>query len=178
MRHFIASAALVMALVSAPALAAPADAQPTATPAAGVRLDLAKRYFAAIHYDQLVTAMSEKMIPPMLDEVAKANPKLTEQDRKAIIEATVEASKAFNAKFAGQAVGVIAETFSEAELKSMVDFYESDVGQSIMRKSQAMIPTMTNLAIKAMPAMQADLLQRLCAKIDCARVKLPAATAS
>jgi hypothetical protein len=180
MHRLVFLVALALSAAAGPSLAQPvAQAAPHAgEPGTAVRLGLAKRYFAAIHYDQMVQAMTEKMVPALMAEAAKANPNLTSKDRDAIIEATVEAGKAYNHDFGEEAVGLIADTFSEAELTAMVRFYESDVGQSIMSKSQTMIPRMTQMALAHMPALQADIIKRACAKLDCNKVKLPIPKAS
>lgn len=182
MRTLFLTAALLASVASAPALAAPAaEPAPAAQPAdAGKaeRIALARRYFAAIHYDELMNAMVDKMMPAMLDQFSRTNPGLTDKERAAIIEAATEATKDFDQRFREETFSVIADTFSEEELKAMVDFYEGTLGQSIMRKTPTMIPRLTELAVKEMPQVQADTLKRLCAKLDCSKVKLPTGTPS
>jgi hypothetical protein len=180
MRQFIFAAALALSAVASPSWSQPASPPAAVSPdaATAARFDLAKRYFAAIHYDQLVDSMMDKMLPAMMDQATKANPSLSDKERTVIIEATTDAGKAFNHDFGREAITVIADTFSEEELTAMVNFYESAVGQSIMRKTPTMIPRLTQMAVTHMPALQADIAKRVCAKLDCSKVKLPGAKPS
>ena len=137
MRSLFLAAALFASAASAPAWAAPAAAPATAAQTADAgkagRIALARRYFAAIHYDELMDTLVGKMMPAMLDQFSQTNPGLSDKERKAIIEAATEATRDFDKRYREEAFGVIADTFNEEELKAMVDFYEGPVGQSIMR---------------------------------------------
>lgn len=183
MRQLLVAAALAACAMSGSCWAAPPPAPEPATHSAEptrveARKELARRYFKAIHYSEMVSGLSDNMLKAVLDQIAKSNPDSTEKIRQAIIDATHEAGVTFIAKIDDEAVAVIADIFTEAELRSMVDFYEGPVGQSIMHKSSVLIPRMTELVVKKMPALQADIERRFCAKAGCSKVKLPVATPS
>lgn len=177
MRSLIIAAAFAVSLVSGAASAAPV-APAVATPAADQRLTLARRYFEAIHFDALMKQMTEKMYPPLMDSVLRQNPNLSAKERQAIIEAATESSQAFTVHLGDKSIAIIAEVFSEEELKALVNFYESPIAQSMLAKTPELTSKMTAVALEEMPSLRNEMLKRLCAKLDCSKVKLPTGSAS
>lgn len=177
MRSLIIAATLLASAVAPPVLAA-APAAASAAPAADKRLALARRYFGAIHFDAMMKQMTERMYPPLMDSMLKQNPNLTEAQRKAIVEAATESGQAYTAHLGEKSIAIIADVFSEEELSALVAFYESPVAQTMLAKTPELTSRMTGVALEEMPSLQADLRKRLCAKLDCSKVKLPAGSPS
>ncbi len=164
----IAFAALCVLAGSAEAAdQAPAAAAAPASPSPRA-LALAKRYMAALHVDQSMKPMMQSLVGPMLDEQAKANPNLTDEQRKAIRETLQEfVAGDMMDDIMERSVPVYATVFSEDELQAMVDFYESPQGQSIVAKMPLLGPAMGRIMVEIMPEVRAKLTLKLCEKLDC-----------
>lgn len=178
MKRFVAVAFAALCVLAGPAQAAqdPSPAPAAAAPSPRA-MALAKRYMAALHVDQSMKPMMQSMIGPLLDEQAKANPNLTDEQRKAIRETLQE--------FVGgdlmddimqRSLPIYASIFSEDELQALAEFYESPRGQSIVAKMPLLGPAMGRIMVEVMPEMRAKLTQRICEKLDCtaAPAKKPA----
>lgn len=165
MRKLMIAGLSALALCAAP-LAHAADAAPD--PA---KIALVKRYFAAMHINQMMSGVMHQMGPAMLAQVRQAHPEITEAQMQGVGDAMGATMDEYLPKMMDAMVPVYAETFTTEELTKLDEFYESPIGQSIVAKTpqtmQKMIPTMMQL----MPAMQADMQTRICAKIDCTAKK-------
>jgi hypothetical protein len=182
MKRFVAVAFAALCVLAGPAQAAP-QSPPAATAAAAApspkALALTKRYMAALHIDQSMKPMMQSMVGPMLAEQARANPNLTEAQRKAIRE-TVEEFVAGDMMddIMQRSIPIYATIFSEDELQALVDFYESPRGQSIVAKMPQMGPAMAKVMVEIMPEVRAKMTQRICEKLDCGATPVKKATPS
>jgi hypothetical protein len=135
------------------------------------KITLVKRYFAAIHFEQMMTGIVNQMTPAMMAQMRKTQPNMTDAEFQAATEAVTESSNDFLKKVTDASIPVYADIFTVEELTKMDEFYETPIGQSIMAKvpeaSQKLMPTVMAL----MPDFQADVQKRLCAKIDCSAKK-------
>lgn len=138
------------------------------------KIDLVDRYFKAVHFNEMMDNMMKSMMPAMVDSMRQQYPQMSPELSQALSESSVAVMAEFIPEFQKETVVLYAEAFSEEELTQLVNFYESPVGQSIMAKSNAMMPKVTQLAVKMMPGVQAKMMDRLCSKIDCKALK-PAA---
>jgi hypothetical protein len=168
MRPLIGPLAALAALIctASPAIAAP-------SPEA---LDLTRRYFAAANMDQKVQASLRVLTPSLIEQMARKNPQLTQPQREKLREAAIEAERQAATSMVERLVPAFAESFSEAELKEIVAFYESPAGKALTAKTPAFAGQI-NLAFRAYaPQMLSDINTRFCAKVGC-RLK-PAALTS
>ncbi|HEY2357043.1 MAG TPA: DUF2059 domain-containing protein [Phenylobacterium sp.] len=157
--------AAVAVLAGSPAVCA--DTQAPATAASAHNLELAKRLFTGMHMDQLMAGMMKNMIPVMIEQARKSNPALSQAQAEAVSAAVTESSQVMMSKLTDRMIPIYAATFSEKELQDLVTFYEGPTGQAMLAKMPVLMSKMTPMMAELMPEMQADVRQRLCAKIDC-----------
>ncbi len=142
------------------------NAEAPAAPSAE-KIALVKRYFAAVHFDTMMSNMMKQMGPAMMEQMRKSQPGINETQVKAVTEAMTESMDIYMPKMIDAMIPVYADTFSVEELTKMDEFYESPVGQSITAKipvaTQKMLPTIMPI----IPEMQADMMKRLCSKMAC-----------
>ena len=161
----ILSALAALSLIAAPAFAQTPASPAAATPSARA-LELSHRLIVAMHVNDSFAAMMRSMIPQMVDLQAKRIPGFRPEWRQPLIEATQEAAgEDLMPALLKRAEPIYAQTFTEDELAQAVAFYESPVGQSIIRKS----PTITPRLVSDFPALAAglgqDVMARFCKKI-------------
>ena len=185
MKRFVAVAFAALCVLAGPAQAdqqsPPAAAAATAAVAAPSpkALALTKRYMAALHIDQSMKPMMQNMVGPMLAEQARANPNLTDEQRKAIREAVEEfVAGDMMDDIMQRSIPIYATIFSEDELQALVDFYESPRGQSIVAKMPQMGPAMAKVMVEIMPEVRAKMTQRICEKLNCGATPVKKATPS
>ncbi len=140
-------------------------------------LALAKRYIELSHLPDTMAGMLKSLIPAMLDQMSKGNPKATPEIKAAISGAVLEASPAMVQKLIDRAIPIYAETYSDEELEAIIAFVGSPAGQAMIAKAPLVTAKLTPAMIDIMPAFQADVLVRMCAKIDCTGMR-PAAKPS
>jgi hypothetical protein len=173
---FVAALALTMAappMAVAQAAAPPADtAAPAPDPA---KVALVKRYFAAIHMSTLMSGMMHQMVPVMAAQMRKTHPEMTDAQVQDVSDAVTGSMDDFMSKLAVEMTPAFAETFSTDELTKLDEFYESPVGQSILAKMPMVMQKVTPAMMQMMPQMQADMMKRMCAKMDCSAPKSDAA---
>jgi hypothetical protein len=117
--------------------------------------------------DQLMSGMLKNMVPAMIEQARKANPALSQAQADAVTAAVTESTQAMMSKMMDRMIPLYASTFTEKELQDLVAFYEGPTGQAMLAKMPLLMSKMTPMMVELMPEMQADVRQRLCAKIDC-----------
>jgi hypothetical protein len=144
-----------------PAAAAPSKATPETRA-------LAARYFEAIHYDKMLGQMMEQMVPVMLQTLRQQAPSLTDEQNQLVSETVIESTREMTAKMKAPMIDAVAEVFTEQELRDLVAFYEAPSGQALIAKT----PELTQKMMAQMPTIMAEtqgkMLQKLCAKLNCA----------
>jgi len=169
MRKILTALMTGVFLISAPVICHAQTATETAPSAEKVAL--VKRYFNAIHFDQMMSGIIDQMTPAMMAQMRKSQPDMTDAELQAATEAVSEGTTDFMKKVIEASIPVYADIFTVEELTKMDEFYESPIGQSIMAKAplatQKLMPTVMDL----MPEFQADITKRMCAKIDCSAKK-------
>jgi hypothetical protein len=131
-------------------------------------VELARRYAAALHMDNMVGSMMNNMMPSMLDQITKARGgEVPSELRIAVAEVAEESARAMAPKMIDAMLPAVAESFTEAELQAAVDYYESPLGQALLAKSPTFMAKATPAMTALMPQMQADFHARLCKKIGC-----------
>ncbi len=179
LRHWTAAVAVAsIACCGSPSWAQGAGAPPP--PAAGApnaRSEaLVRRYFAAIKFEALMNTMMSSMIPMLTENMAKSQPGVTAEQR-AMISSTVTSvmREVMLPRMIDRIVPLYAQTYSQDELEAIVAFYESPAGRAITEKTPSLAPKTTEVLRELMPEMNAELLSRLCAKMDCRGGSQPAA---
>jgi hypothetical protein len=152
----------------APGWSAPQAAiapQPTAK-----ALALSQRYIKAVDMPKQLDTVPAILLPQLL---AAQGASLKPEEADVLSQVTREAMTAFYPKILAEAANEFATIYTEDELQVLVDFYEAPLGKSITEKAPRAAPAMAAAMKKMVPELQADMLQRLCAKIDCS-TKTPA----
>lgn len=165
MSPFIRAAVCAAALSSA--FTAPAfAAEPAKAAAAPSRaLDCAKRYNKAMRIEETVEAMMRSMLPIMMQQYGGSGK--TERE-KLMLDAIVESSNAMMPKALDDLAPVMVETFTEAEICGLADFYESPTGQGVVTKMPSYTKASGEMMSRFIPQLQQDMARRICQKIDCA----------
>ena len=173
MRHRPTIAAIALAfclpaaaLAQAPA-AAPAAPQAQAAPAPRAEA-LVRRYLAASHMEAQIDSLLASMLPVMMEQQARLNPKVTAEDQKMILETTRQVMRdTFTPKLIERAIPIYASTFSESELEGMVAFYESPTGQAVLAKNPLVAQKIAGVTRDLMPEATTAMVQAMCAKMNC-----------
>lgn len=165
MRRVILSAGLSVAMLfsAGPGLTQARPA-PTAAKPADTKMALAKRVFDAMRFSELIGKMLDDMDPLMAMGESSA---LSDKDSKLMRESVREAMMAKMPVYVDAMTKLYADTFTEEELRAMAEFYESPVGQSVLRKSANLTAPATKAMMDLMPELLADTLTRFCSKTEC-----------
>jgi hypothetical protein len=171
MRRLVALAC-VGALLCAPvpALAQPAPAVPSAPaePVTPAKLALVRRYLQAIHYERLVDQLLSAMLPVVAENLARQHPDLSSDKQKVIVDVVRGVMREkVTPQILERLAPIYAATFTEPELRAIVDFYESPAGQAVMAKAPALAPQGALILRSLLPEMQAEVARRLCEQLRC-----------
>lgn len=173
MRRLIVCAGLSVGLLLSPAAGfaqsahAPAvAAAPVADAASARKLELARRYFSALHYEETMSSMLEGL-DPLLAMGDEFRDEADQADSEAMRAASRDAMVALTPKLIEGMTPIVAGLFTEPELEALVAFYESPVGQSVIKKAPQMMEPTSKLMMSLMPGYLTDVLDRYCAKATC-----------
>ncbi len=170
MRRLMIAGLSALALCAAPLAhaadaPAPASTAPASSPA---KVALVKRYLAAININQTMSTMMTSLMPMLMEQQRQQHPGMTEAQAKIASDVVLDAMNTdFMPKYMDRVTELYAEVFTEEELTKLVEFYESPVGRSVTAKTPTLIPRVTRVMGEMMPDFQADIVAKMCAKIDC-----------
>lgn len=170
------SAMAAAALLSVGVMPAPVLAEDQSTPAPAttqakadaLKLQLANRFIAAMQTEQMSGMMGQMatvMLPESLegasaDEVAEYRDVITDMTSRMM-------PRIFDAM-----APIYADIFTVEELRALVEFYESDVGQSMITKSFEAAPRMMEAMEVIMPEVMADMAAAMCERFECSAEEL------
>jgi len=169
-RRVILSAGLSVAMLfsAGPGLtqtkAAPAAESTATAKPSEKKLALARRMFDAMHFDEMVANMLDSMDPLMAMGETGA---LSDADSKHMRDSVKEAMNAAMPDYVDALTEIYAEAFTEEELQAMVDFYESPIGQSVLKKSTQINEPVMAAMMELMPDILVDTMTRFCGKTTC-----------
>ena len=127
-------------------------------------LGLARQYFAAIGFEASLGAILTRLTAP---EQLGARSVLSPDEREAIVSSAAEARAEAMPILLDEAARITASTFTEAQLKDMIAFYQSDSGKAIAEKTSVLPPMTSQLVLSFAPIIRAEVVLRACAKMDC-----------
>ena len=142
----------------------PAPAESAADQPSAHQLALSRRYMELSQSDQLEDALRGIIMAQA--SVAPTN-RVPDEDRLFIADLTTELLTELMPEMMDRVVPVYARGFSEVELTALIAFYETDLGQSIITKTYAMMPEMTQAMAAVMPRMMDKMAVRMCARYGC-----------
>lgn len=162
MRKFLTLLALTCAL-AAPAAA---SAEPSAK-----ALALTRRMVAAMHVEQTMAPLIRSVLQQEVDMTVAQRKTLSDQQKTMLSGALTEAvgevvDSGLMSRVVDKLVPAYAEVYSEQELQAVVDFYESPIGQSVLKKMPLLGPAATKVMVEIAPEIQADLAARIAKKLD------------
>jgi len=165
MRKLICSGLAFAALLAGPMAAHAGGAEPAPAVVrdqAAAKLQLARRFIAAIQADQM-GAMLAQMTTAMTP--ARAGMSQTESD--AVRSAIQAAAEQMVPRMFDAMAPIYADIFTMEELTGLVEFYESDIGRSMIQKSYAAAPRMTEVMMTMMPELMHDMADTMCKELGC-----------
>ena len=167
MRILSLAAAAAMLFAAAPAVAQNGEAgRPPASAAAtdagfDVRKSLALRYLeAAGIQNTMMTALRSMVQAIPVDDVPASR-------RDAVRALAADAMEEILPEYFDHLAGIYAAEFSHEELRALVDFYESPVGQVIVRKSGMLAARTEELMNWLMPRYDAEIQRLRCERFGC-----------
>jgi len=168
LRRLVLSAGLSVGLIlsACPSLAQPKPAAPAVAeaPVSAKKRELARRMFDAMHFAEMVDKMMESMDPFMAMGESQA---LSANDNRLLRESVREAMSEAMPDYIEALTDIYAEAFTEEELEAMVTFYESPIGQSVLKKSNELGPQVTEAIMELMPDILLGTMERFCGKTNC-----------
>jgi len=156
MKQLIGSLILALTLFTAPAALAGTRAEEAQ------KLALANRFITLIQGDQMGASLGQ-MTSALMPENHGMSPEEAARFREAMSEVTASmTARVFEAM-----APIYADIFTLQELQALVDFYDSDLGRSMMQKTYAASPRMAAEMQAIMPELMADMGAQLCDRLDC-----------
>lgn len=126
------------------------------------RLALSNRFIALIQTDQMSVMFSQMMTTMIPDRQG-----MTAERSAALQRAMARMSADMFPRLFAVAAPIYAETFSLEELRGLVAFYESDIGQSMMKKGYEAGPRMTAAMMDILPELRNDMADAMCEELSC-----------
>lgn len=144
-----------LALVLSLALAAPALAQEASEEARAA----AERY---IRSDAMQTMLDEMISPEAMSQavVAQFGDTLTPEQVDEIVAVSVEEVQSIQPAMEEAMIEAAARTFTVEEIEAQIEFYDSEVGASIMSKTQPFMTAFYEAIGPEMQAMNQRLMER------------------
>lgn len=162
-------------MASTPGLAQPPAAVPTAPSARSI--ELVKRMMVASGVEKMVDTMIGAMLPAM--SRAKEFQDLPPEGREVILSTLREVMRdTFTPRLIEEVTPAYAAAFTEAELEAIVQFYEGPVGRKVIEQTPALTEKSTAAARKLIPEFQAEVMRRVCERMDCGGEKPPGVVAA
>lgn len=156
---------LALFVAAVPTGAAVAQPAPAAAPSPRA-MELARRMMKVIGVEDQVDSMIAAMLPAMAESPSvKALPPAA---RQLVLDTTREVMRdTYTPALIARMTPEYASAFTEMELEGIVAFYESPVGQAAIRRTPQLTQRSIAIARELSPAAQAEVMRRVCAKIDC-----------
>ncbi|MHA6288319.1 DUF2059 domain-containing protein [Maricaulis sp. CAU 1757] len=132
------------------------------------RRELAERMAEQVGAAGLAMDMVDLMVPVMRQQILAADPTLTSDQLDDLVGILVEEFQASEPELRDGIIGVYADSFTEAELRAAVEFYDTPLGRSLMEKMPDVMQASARMgenwgmavAQRAMPRVQAYLDSR------------------
>ena len=166
------AAALAGAVLAAgPSLAqAPAPTDPRAAPArpapSAKSLELVKRIMVATGVESVIDRLIAAMLPTFAN--ARELQSLPPESRAIFVSTMREVMRdTFTPKLVAAITPTYAAAFTEDELEAIAMFYEGPIGKKLTQLTPELSKASSEAARELIPEFQAELLRRVCEKVDC-----------
>jgi len=142
-----------------------------ATPSLVAAQDVSRQDRLALA-ERAITAMQGEQMAAMVNEMNQAFPPrgvddMTGEVRIAYDEVMAEVSANVMQRLLAGMGELYADLFTVEELTAMVEFYESQIGQSILTKSYAATPQIIEMVQALLPDMVRDVINGMCDRLEC-----------
>ncbi|PHY20003.1 hypothetical protein CSW59_09130 [Caulobacter sp. BP25] len=150
---------------------AEAKVQASAAAPSAEAMALTRRYIAAMRMEQSMKPMMLSMVDAMIEQQAQRYPNLNDDQRKRLAGAVMAAvedvyNNGLMARIADKMAPGMATVYSVDELKALVAFYESPIGQGIIEKMPALGQISGRAIMELLPEMQNDLQSRIVKNVE------------
>jgi len=159
MMKFLRGLLLALAIMAAPAAA---NAQTAGQDDAAERLALANKFIVLVQGEQMGASMRQ-----MMGMITPQNSRLPPEQQAIINDVTGEMVEVMLPRMFEAMAPVYADIFTVEELRGLVAFYESDIGQSMVRKSFEAAPRIAEVTMGLMPEMMGEMADRMCDRLGC-----------
>lgn len=134
-------------------------------------LALARRMAVSMHVEETMAPMLRAVLHQQVDMIVAQRTSLTDQQRTMLSGALGETMDevlggGFMSEVMEKLIPAYAEVYSEDELQALVDFYESPMGQRVLRKMPLMGPAAAKVMAELTPKMQAEMAEKLGKKLE------------
>lgn len=134
-------------------------------------LALTRRMVAAMHVEETMVPMMRSMSHQQFEGAFAQQKGLNDAQKAALSRAISEAIEetyddGLMQKIMEKLIPAYAEVYTEEELQAMVDFYESPIGQSVLRKMPQLGAVAGKSMSEMMPAMMADMNAKMTKKLE------------
>jgi hypothetical protein len=157
---FLSGAAAAQTSPSAPAIA-PAPAPSTA------KIELTRKLMEVLRLKPMLKTMMKDLQPVLMEQEAKRHPDIPPEKREIIQSVVKEVLAEVTDAMLEKWVPIYASTFSDEEMRAIIEFYSSPVGQSYLDKTPQLSAAGANMVRDMMPEVQRNLVVRLCQRLDC-----------
>lgn len=156
----------MLALVAATLVPTFASAEPSAK-----ALALTRRMVAAMHVEETMTPMMRILLSQQFEIMVAQQKGLTDQQKTQLGGAMIETLNevlegGLMSDIMEKLVPAYAAVYTEDELQAVVDFYESPIGQSVLRKMPQMGPAASKVMVEITPKLQAEMAEKLTKKLE------------
>lgn len=129
---------------------------------AAFRLTLARKLIALMQTDQMADMMNQVTASFAVDD-----PRLNAEEQAMMDEVSAEMVEMMIPRMFDAMAPIYADIFTIEELQAVIEFYESDVGRSMLKKSYAAAPLMIEAVQDLMPEMMGEMADRICNRMEC-----------
>ncbi|MBL0969344.1 MAG: DUF2059 domain-containing protein [Brevundimonas sp.] len=159
MKRFLGGLLMAVTLLAMPVAASAQTAQGEGAE----RLALANKFVVLMQGDQLASSMGQMMSvlgPP-------PNSNMTAEEREIFNDVTNDMVAVMLPRIFEAMAPIYADIFTLEELRGLVAFYESEIGQSLITKSYAASPRIAAVVQGIMPGVMSEMGDRLCDRLSC-----------
>jgi len=168
--------ALLLGLTPTAGAVAADSSSPAEAPAPSLtNIELAKQFIGEIHLTDMMKNMMSTMIPVMMEQEKKNFPSITDKQIVIVDSAVLDSSSDLIKDVIDRMIPLYASTFTEQELRDLVNFYGTPSGQAMLSKMPALMSSAAPMMRDLAPKYQAEIKSRICMKLDCGRDGKPAA---
>jgi len=181
MKRFASFALVMLAAIlfgltpGARAIAADSSGPAEASRPSQPNTELARQLINEIHLTDMMKNMMSTMIPVMMEQERKNFPSITDKQAAVVDSAILDSSSDLIKNVIDRMIPLYASTFTEQELRDLVNFYGTPSGQAMLSKMPALMASAAPMMRDLAPKYQAEIKNRICQKLNCGSLPAPAA---